>query len=53
MKAIEFPTVLTKNHYTNFQNKHICFLLKFKFKADNKDDLAVGTAPVNNFLLIG
>ena len=49
LKVIEFPIVLTKSHYTNFQNMHLCFLLKFKSKADNNDDLAAGTVTVNNF----
>ena len=36
-----------KNHYTNFQNIHLCFPLKFKSKA-NINDLAAGTVTLNN-----
>ena len=43
IKVIEFPNALIQNHYTNFQNIHLCFLLKFKSKTDDKDDLAPGT----------
>ena len=49
LKVIEFPFVLTKNHYTNFQNIHLCFPLKFKSKANNNSDLVAGTVTVNNF----
>ena len=48
-KVIEFNIVLTNNHYTNFQNMHLCFSLKFKSAADNDNDLLAGTVPVNNF----
>ena len=48
-KVIEFNIVLTNNHYTNFQNMHLCFSLKFKSAADNDNDLLAETVPVNNF----
>ena len=49
LKVIEFPVVLTKNHYSNFQNIHLCFSLKFKSKANNNNDLAGGIVTVNIF----
>ena len=42
LKLIVFPIALPKNHYTNFQNMHLCFPLKFKSKANNNNDLATG-----------
>ena len=48
-KVIEFNVQLTKGHYTNFQNVHLCFLLKFKLAADNNNNLAATTVTVNNF----
>ena len=38
-KGIEFNILFTANHYTNFQNMHICFSLKFKMADDNDSDL--------------
>ena len=35
LKVNEFPIVLTKNHYTNFQNIHLCFPLKSESKAND------------------
>ena len=49
LKVIEFPIVLTKNHYINFQNRYLYFPLKFKSKANNNNDLAAGTVNANNF----
>ena len=51
MKVIEFQTVLKKSRYTNFQNIHFCFPLKFQSKADNKNDIGAGTVHVNNFFI--
>ena len=51
-KVIEFNILLTANHYTNFQNIHICFPLKFRSAADNDNDLAARTIPVNNFFVL-
>ena len=48
-KAIEFNTVLTDNHYTKFQDMHLCIPLKFKSAADDDNDLLAGAVPVNNF----
>ena len=47
--VIEFNVQLTKGHYTNFQNVHLCFLLKFKSAADNNNNLAATIVTVNNF----
>ena len=46
---IEFNVQKTKGHYTNFQNVHLCFPLKFKLAADNDNDTAAGLIPVSNF----
>lgn len=48
-KVIEFNIHLTKGHYTNFQNVHFCFPLKFKSAANNKNNLDTTTVTVNNF----
>ena len=48
-KLIEFNIQLTKGHYTDFQNVHLCFLLKFKSAADNNNNLAATIVTVNNF----
>ena len=48
-KVIEFNVQLTKGHYTNFQNVHLCFLLKFKSAANNGNNLAANTVTVNYF----
>ena len=48
-KVIEFNVQLTANHYTNFQNVHLCFLIKIKSAADNNNDIAAGVIPVNKF----
>ena len=48
-KVIRFNILLTANHYTNFQNIHICFPFKFKSTANNDNNLAARTIPVNNF----
>ena len=34
-KVIRFNILLTANHYTNFQNIHICFPFKFKSGSQN------------------
>ena len=47
IKVIEFNIKLTKGHYTNFQNVHLCFSLKFKSAVDN--DKTAGLITVNNF----
>ena len=48
-KVIKFNVYLTANHYTNFQNIHLCFPIKIKFAADNDIDIAAGIIAVNNF----
>lgn len=48
-KAIEFNVQLTANHYTNFQNLHLCFPLKIKSTADNDSDMKASIITVNNF----
>ena len=47
-KVIEFNVQLTKGRYTNFQNVHLCFPLKFKSAADNGNDITAGLITVNN-----
>ena len=49
-KVIEFNVQLMKG-YTNFQNAHFCFPLKFKSAADNGNDIAAGLITVNNFFV--
>ena len=46
---MEFNVQPTKQHYTDFQNIHLCFPLKFKLMADNDNDIAAGLITVNNF----
>ena len=46
-KVIEFNVQLTANHYTNFQNVHLCFPIKIKSAADNDNDIAAGVITVN------
>ena len=48
-KVIEFNVQLTANHYSNFQNVHLCFPMKIKSAADNNNDIAAGVITVNNF----
>ena len=48
-KVIKFNVQLTKGHYANFQNVHLCFPLKNKPAADNYNDLTVEVITVNNF----
>ena len=48
-KVIEFNVQLKKGHYTNFQNVHLCFPLKFKSEANNGNNLAANTVTVDNF----
>ena len=48
-KVIEINIQLTKGHYTNFQNIHLCFPLKFKSAANNKNNLDARTVTVNIF----
>ena len=48
-QVIEFNVQLTANHYTNFQNVHLCFPIKIKLAADNDNDIAAGVLTVNNF----
>ena len=40
-----------KQHYTDLQNIHLCFPLKFKSMADNDNDIAAGLITVNNFFV--
>ena len=49
-KVVEFNVQLTKGHYTDFQNVHLCFPLKFKSAADNDNNLDAATITVNNFI---
>ena len=49
-KVIEFNVLLTKRHYTNFQNDHLCFPLKIKLAADNNNNITEGVITVNNFV---
>ena len=37
-KVIEFNVQLTANHYTNFQNVHLCFPIKIHSATDNHND---------------
>ena len=46
-KVIEFNVQLTANHYTNFQNVHLCFPIKIKSAADEDNDITAGT--ISNF----
>ena len=48
-KVIEFNVQLTTNHYTNFQNVHLCFPTKFKLAADSDNDITAGIIIVNTF----
>ena len=52
-KIIEFNVQVTANHYSNFQNVHLCFPMKIKSVVDdNTDDnnnIAAGVITVNNF----
>ena len=48
-KVIELNVQLTKGRCTNFQNVHLCFLLKFKSAANNDNNLDAPTVTVNNF----
>ena len=50
-KVIEFNVQLTKGRYTNFQNVHLCFPLKFRLASNNDNNIAAGLITVNNFLL--
>ena len=48
-KAVEFNVQLMANHYSNFQNVHLCFVMKIKPAADNNNDIAAGIITVNSF----
>lgn len=48
-KVIEFNVQLIPNHYTNFENVHLCFPIKIKSAVDNDNDITSGVIPVNNF----
>ena len=48
-KVIKLNVQLTKGHYTNFQNVHPCFALKFKLAASNANNMAAGIITVNRF----
>ena len=48
-KVIEFNFQLTKGHYTNFQNAHLCFPLEIKSAVDNDHDITVVFIIVNKF----
>ena len=48
-KVIEFNVQLIPNHYTNFENVHLCFPIKIKSAVDNDNDKTSGVIPVNNF----
>ena len=50
---LEFEIILPANEYTNFNNIHLCLLIKIKSKADNDNNVAAGTVPVNIFLYTG
>ena len=47
-KVIEFNVQLTANHYTNFENVHLCFPIKIKSAADNSNVIAAGVITVSN-----
>ena len=47
-KVIKFNIQLTANHYSNFQNVHLCFPIKTKSAADNDNNIAAGVITVNN-----
>ena len=48
-KVSEFNIQLTANHYTKFQNVHLCFPIKIQSAADNNSDIMAGVIPVNIF----
>ena len=48
-KVIEFNVQLTANHYTNFQNVHLCFPVSIKWAADSHNDIVAGVIPVSSF----
>ena len=48
-KVIEFNVQLIPNHYTNFENVHLCFPIKIKSAVANNNDTTAGVIPVNNF----
>ena len=48
-KVIEFNVQLIANHYTNFQNVHLCFPIKIKSAVNNDNDTRAGVTLVNNF----
>ena len=47
-KVIEFDVQLTKGHYTDFENVHLCFPLKIKSARHNDNDITAGVITVNN-----
>ena len=48
-KGTDLNVQPTKGNYTNSQNVHLCFPLKFKLAADNDNGIATGLITVNNF----
>ena len=48
---VECEIILPTNEYTNFNNMHLFPPKKIKSKADNNNDIAAGTMPVNNFFV--
>ena len=47
--SLEFEIILNSNEYANFNNMHLCLPIKTKPKANDHNDIAAGTIPVNNF----
>ena len=45
---LELEIILSANKYSNFNNMHLFLPVKIKSKANNYNDTAAGTIPVNN-----
>ena len=48
-KIINFNVQIPKGHYTNFQNVHLCFILKFKSTPDNDNNIGAGLLTFSTF----
>ena len=48
-RVIEFNVQLTANHYTNFQDVHLCSPIKITPATSEDNDITTGTILVNNF----
>ena len=47
-EVLDFELILDNNYYTNPQNFHLCFPIKFKKLSNAAQNLAVTLFPVNN-----